>query len=311
MTTTPSLSNYFSINMDPANPYLRSTIKPYIPSNDQELIKSFERAYQSYSRSFNLDNTGAIFYELKDPLILTFSLLDPKDLAHFSEVSKCCFLATKIPLIWECQLIKHLSNVSITIPNVACSSSHEERFKIMFKRINDERKPYIWQFNRNNEILNELRGPNGMNGTIHKAWQSYEQSIEIESNCRRLSVLRNRGLLSRELFPDLMMLGYIIRQSNNEIRNKHRDYICLDGERIFLAGSNYDGTAETIDPVSQQGRLLNAKNILVPNAFNDPDQYKTIILFSEIFKKAALIPQNGGEQVPDEEFAEESWCFIS
>ncbi len=62
MTTTPSLSNYFSVSMDPANPYLRSTINPYIPSDDQELIKSSESAYQSYSKSLNLADTGSFFF---------------------------------------------------------------------------------------------------------------------------------------------------------------------------------------------------------------------------------------------------------
>ncbi len=310
MSITPSLSNYFYIEIDLlANPYLRSTIKPYIPSDDQEFIKSSGRVYQSYLRSFNLDNTGAIFYELKDPFALTFSLLGPKDLAHFSQVSKCCFLASKFPLIWECQFIKLLPNVKI-IPTDACIFSHEEQFKIIFKRINDELKPYIWQFNRNNEILNELRGSNGMSGTIDDAWRKYVKAVETKNNDKRILEQAKKGLLSEDVFPDPMILWPIMTRSCLEMNRTYINYKCLDRRRIHLAGNEYDGTAETIDQNSQQGQLLDAIDI-IPGTFNEQDQYKTIILLSEIFKKAALIPQNDGNRVPGKEFAEESWCFVS
>ncbi len=201
-------------------------------------------------------------------------------------------MASKFPLIWECQLIKLLPNVKI-IPTDTCIFSHEEQFKIIFKRINDELKPYIWQFNHNNETLNILRGPNGMNGAVDDAWRKYSNYVRTN----------NHHEFSHQYYDLNTNTVVSVYVEDVEIKATWNRYLKLNEYRIHLAGNKYDGTAETIDPVSQQGRLLKAKNTLVQNAFNHPDQYETIIRIAEIFKKVALMPQ--------EEFSEESWCFVS
>ena len=250
---TPCLDNYFCIAIETRGelfPYNRSAIKPFVPSDNQKLVILCESTYNQYKQTLNLNQTGALFYELKEPFVLTFAHLDPRDLARFSTVSKCCFLATKYPLIWETQLKKLLPDVNF-ISSTLCKFSDEQQFKIIFKRINDELKPYLLQLKKNNEVLNELRGSNGMNGAIDRAWKDYTH------------------------------IGTTTKVWTNDGWQAYDKYTSLDRLRTCLAGNSYNGQANTIDSESQQGRLLKAINHDVHHAFNHQDQFDEIIRKSE------------------------------
>lgn len=250
---------YFTDNW--VNPYSRSTIKPYVPSDSQELVKICADAYTKYLKEPNFDTTGALFYELKEPFVVIFSNLDPKSLANFSEVSKCCYLAIKPPIIWELQMNKLLPNVKI-LPTELCQFSCEQQFKIIFKRVHDELKPYISKLKRNNEVLNELRGSNGMNGTIDAAWKD----LEKKGGVKRASGLRYVIFLSEEEKTTLIA---------------YQKYYALNQQRVRLAGEGYNGTVGSIGPDSQQYRLQEAIDSGVRNAYNDQDQFEKIIQTSE------------------------------
>ncbi len=284
MTTTRtlfhelSLSNYFFIDMQTnettkrsiayktknnwVNPYSHSTIKPYVPGDSQEFVKICEDAYTKYSQTLNYNNTGTPVYEAKDPFVIIFAHLDPKNLANFSEVSKCCYLATKPPIIWKSQMTKLLPNVKI-LPTQLCQFSTEQQFKIIFKRISDELKPYICKLKRNYEVLSELRGPNGMHGTINAAWKDFVQKAGPKTAQWKQYP---KPFLSKEDYAADVA---------------HQKYNALNHQLTWLVGQGYDGAVGSIGRQNEQAMLQNAIDFGVRHAFNNQDMFEKVIRTSE------------------------------
>ncbi len=268
-----------------------SIIRPYVPSDNRELVKACQETYKKYFLTPLFNETGALFHFHRDALSFAFVYLHPKDLVNFSEVDKCCYLATKTDAIWENQLKKLLPNTQI-MPMQVCCFSPEHQFKIIFKKINNALMPYIVQFAKNNVILRRLRGPNGMDGEIDSKWKNYEQLGGNPARLRYLSIVNNA-------FNNGQPIDWEGLQDTDDCKAAliYGHYTDLNESRIHLAGNAYDGTIESIDPNSQQGRCLRVINeVLVAENFNNQDEFEIVIQASEALKN--YTSQNNDEAVP-------------
>ncbi len=278
-----NLENNFGIDFnDPSsngkwtNPFRNAIIKPYVPSDDQEMTLTCQKVLGSNMADSltGADNDSGSRFTLDPITCYVISLLDPKDVANLAETSKCCYSATKINFIWEVQLYKLFPNVK-NMDNALCSFSPEQQFKVYFKRMNDELKPYTFQFKSQDGLLKELRGPNGMDGTIHAAWQE----LEKEGGMSKGFELVQGGIYDAKSIAAISL------------------YNDLNLQRIDLAGNNYNGTHETINPASLQGRCLNAINNLVPQAFDDQERFEQTIQRAEVAKNGT--PETESSENPD------------
>jgi len=297
MTTTTTLSSLtgdqFGVNFDkwgerkPVRRALNlgvpssSIIQPYLPSDNQDLVKACQAAYSRYYQAASFDDTGAKFGFNQHALRNAFAYLDVRDLVKFSKASKCCYLVTKTDQIWEDQLNKFLPKTQFLSMNV-CSFSPEQQFKIIFKRINDELKPYITQFNENNETLCRLMGSNEMNGEIAIVRESFESSGGEEALQGFTNAMNTLG--SNHSGDDFNALI------------KYQTYSDLLRRRDYIGGEGYDGTVESFGPNSQKGICLRViHGGLMVETFNNQDKFESTIQASEALKNNTS--QNNGPAV--------------
>ena len=276
-----------TISVVDSNPLKASIIQPYIPFDNQELVKACQEVYTKYWETPLFNETGALFHFHRDALPIAFVYLHPKDLVNFSEVDKCCYLATKTDAIWENQLKKLLPNTQI-MPMQVCCFSPEHQFKIIFKKIKDELKPYIAQLEENNKTLCELIGSNGKSGEIDRAWERYQQ-FGGESAKGRYENLVDVAYANNQYLDLYKTDGY-------KANSAHLHYDHLDMRKLYIGGPAYDGTIESCDPNSQQGRCLRViHGGLMVDSFNEQDKFEATIRASEALKNSTL--QNNDEVV--------------
>ncbi len=246
------------------NPYLQqvnafatpilSAITPYIPGRSQQF--AFNAPLELLSQ---------------DVTVTILSKLDLKNLLNCSSVCKSFYSASKANFIWGIQLWNLLPNVTNVAPNL-CIFTHEQQYKVIFKRIQNECKPYTAKFTRNQEISNNMldqlktlelqfqeAGGKEAASRFNKQqikiyWQNVVQGYESALN------------IAIQNFPD----DYHAAQLKRSIDE-------LQGSISYLSGANYDGTIESIDKNSEQGKILNAINIMVPNAFDNQEMFESVI----------------------------------
>jgi hypothetical protein len=296
--TPPSLKNHFNVffkdvtaKTDPtsveqiwSNPYASQIIKPYFPSDNQDLLNTCREVFKKNSESMTtLQESGAFFCSLQDASNRIFVCLSLKDLVNFSTISKCCYLATKADCIWEIQLQNCFPNTKI-LSKQRCSFSPEQQFKIYFKKMNDELKLYIAQFERNNFVIGNLRGPSGFDGEIDQARKEYQILGGDEARFQHQEALNNlyRGNNARNAIESAL------QQLNNALPGQafavYLKCISLELQLRELVGHTYNGTIESLDPNCQQALCLMAIQNGVPKAFDDQEQFTTIIEQSEAAK---------------------------
>jgi hypothetical protein len=234
-----------------ANPHLQqdsffetptlSAISPYIPG------ESLQFAFTAPSEFWHQDTT-----------VVILSNLDLKTLVNCSTVCKFFYSASKADFIWRNQLWNLLPNVTNVPPNL-CIFTPEQQYKVIFKRIQNECKPYIAKFNRNEEL-----GNNWLNELKTLELQCQEAGGEAAA-ARYIDLLSQGNVENSENCPD-----YPASELNAKIA-----VLRYTLSRMF--GANYNGTIESIDPNSVQGQILNAINILVPNAFNNQEKFESVI----------------------------------
>ena len=124
------------------NPRSISKITPYIPSeDDKELLASCEAAFKNVNlNSLDGFNTEALF-TTNDVSVIIFSQVDPQTLSRCTKVSRAFHWVTKNPTIWENQLANFLPNAQPLGSNI-CIFSTQQQFQIIYKKIDDLRKPY-------------------------------------------------------------------------------------------------------------------------------------------------------------------------
>jgi len=132
-----------------ANPYILKSIKPYIPCESIALTSS------TFFKKINTSGMDCCIYDSKEAFSTIFIFLDTKNLVNFSETSKCCYLATKTDIIWQYQLKKLLPNVCC-LSKFTCTFTPEQQFQIVFKKLNDRKKPFIAQLVYVCERIKEL-----------------------------------------------------------------------------------------------------------------------------------------------------------
>jgi hypothetical protein len=234
---TPSVKrNFFNFH--------ECNFTPYVPITSDELVQKFYKGIEG-----NIQ-------EARYPLAGSFTILSPKDLANFSEVSKGCYLVTKCTSIWLFQFKELFTNVQPC--KELYSYNVEVQFKIFYKRLHDERRLFVNQYNKNEAELRVLRGPTGFDGSLDRAWKEYIQAAS-----------ENDG------FPP----GWA-----KETR-KHQEYLLRNLRRIELGGDSYDGTPETLGSVCLQRQLLNAIEHGVSDHFNNQEGFEQVILVSKRAKE--------------------------
>jgi hypothetical protein len=244
------------------NPYIKSVIQPYLPADHKELIAIFQNTCSSITPPGSSD---AMFHLYRDPFTRCYVDFTLKDLANFSQVSKCCYLAAKSDAVWDIQLRKLLPNV---ISLSTCSFSSKQQFRIIFERIHQELRPYIAQFQRNEEVLHVLRGPNGHGGTVDRAWEKYQSLGGTQA--------RNTFLASPW---DVVYNSW--DSPKGRIQRAYYEYESKNLRRILLAGDHYNGTVKSMNAKSQQSLCLRAIDELVPGQFNDQEKFEEVIQESE------------------------------
>jgi hypothetical protein len=239
-----------------------------------------------------LQESGAFFCSLQDVSNRIFVCLSPKDLAYFSTISKCCYLATQADWIWEIQLQNCFPKTQ-PLSKQLCSFSVKQQFKIYFKRMNDELKLYTAQFERNNFVIGNLRGPSGFDGKIDQAWKKYQTLGGEKARSQHQEALHN---LYQEALHNLHQsnntrnsIESAVQQLSNALPGQahaaYQEYIDLHWGLKMLVGDTYDGTIESLDPNCQQARCLMAIQNGVPEAFDDQEWFTTIIEQSEKLPK--------------------------
>lgn len=278
-------SSYPVIRSAWTNPYVdpRSNeviMHPYMPSDNTDLINSCRNAFNRYRENqTEYAQYGAKFYELRDVFTIISPHLDPKDLVNYSEVNKCCYLTIQINIIWEIQCQKLFPNIKLKSEET-CFFSSAQQFKIYFKRVCDELNPYRAQLKRNNAILEELRGPHGNDGKIAHALENFNAlGGEAEAN-------KHYAEFWQAHQRNDARAAEAVSLSNAELFEASRVYNSLITNQHTLVGQIYDGTPQSIDPNSQQGRCQSAIDQL-PVLLNNQDKFEEFIEKMEAAKTNA------------------------
>jgi hypothetical protein len=248
------------------NRHLQFAIRSYPSSINEEgnCIKTFAseistRAYQGVEESF--------FSPQKNVIFIILNHLAPKDLMSCSNVSKNFYLATKTELLWEKQLEKLLPQVQ-ALSRKECSFTPEQQFKIIFKAINDQKKPFIDKFNQNqNSAFEWSEKLKGLGNKIQELMRDQKDEV-----CSRLVILSREDFLQfsealnqvpEEEFDQIEeIVETILECQNCLVRLK---YLCGD-----------DRAVEFWDKDSQLGRLFSAiENVSA--AFNDQEKFEETI----------------------------------
>src|SRR3984957_6129604 len=234
----------FTITKQP-NPYET----PYIPSSQLQ-ISSF-------------DDSSGLPYVLKnipDVVMPIADSLKPQDLANLAEVSKACYLATKVWDMWENQLQKLLPAVTKSPKFDA-----EDQFKIIYKRINDWPKALRYAFDCNNKLLGRLGEPNGLIGLIGRAWRDSQvagsnlamaREEEVQwmaslNTCHQIPTSEEEfELLFNQRLKEVTVRHEQITKLQTKHTNSLRIYNRLNSLKTVLVGAVYDG------PINIQARIL-------------------------------------------------------
>ena len=252
------------------NPYLEQNhmflmptlyaITPYIPGGSQQF------AVTAPSGSWDHDIT-----------VVILSNLDLKTLVNSSSVCKSFYSASKVDRIWRVQLCKFLPNVTVMNRNL-CIFTPEQQYKVIFKRIQNECKPYVAKFTRNQE-KNNLSGRMNELKTLKLQFQKAGgKEAASRFNQERINFIRQgdqEGLITADLIRNDCV--FVQRSSDYLAADLQRQVMQFQDALSFFCGANYDGTIESIDPNSLQGKILNAINVLVPNAFNSQKKFESVI----------------------------------
>ena len=271
-----SVSCHYYVNFDPQNAGIPSgcsstgkwVFQPYIPFCNPDIITACEHAFIHVK---NYSDAAVFFHLYNDAFHRSLVLLEVKDLTSFSQVSKCCYLASKSNLTWEGQLQKLFPNLSY-ISTEACGFTFEQQYIIYYKRMQYELKPYQLQLQINAARISELRGPRGCDGKLSKVWQKFE-------NAGGNRALRD----SRTQYHP----RYCAK--NPRITTLYNKYNALSGELIRLDGHTAQG--EPVRHGSEQGRCLEAIET-IRIAFNHQDLFEKTIYRTAAAKKGIPLPED-------------------
>ena len=301
----PSLENHFGIPIQDEKQPLNNhdsqmvvvwtndhlVVKPYNPpADDSELIKACTKTYNSNFLAIANLSPAASTLMNQGAAVALLARLEPKDIANFSEVSKCFFLATKKgynlqikeDAIWDVQLAKLLPNVK-KIPSELCTFSPEQQFKIVYKRINDERKCFVTKLKRNEETCKNLKQ------MIQQTSKQFEEALTTAGgrDCKK-RIIEERKLYS---VADMKVL------------NLHMQCKSYQSQLFAISGEmEENGVVRHLGTGSMQSRLLNAIKILVPTAFDNQNKFNETIQKSESIKNTT----SSNNSVAMEDVAEES-----
>jgi hypothetical protein len=239
------------------------TFPPHIPISHPELLEVCVEAFKS----------GAVFHQYQDALKNSLVLLSLSDVISFSQVNKCCYLASKANCIWEGQLRELFPSLT-SIPANQCGFSVQQQFVIYFTRMKNEQRSYQIQFARNQARIKELRGSTGFNGAIDAAWKEFERAGGVHAlHAFRKQISRFRHNTKIEI----------------EISKFYNTYNALNNEFIKLAGYGSDGTSAL--PGSEQETCQLAIDA-IPKDFDHQDKFEKTIERTQAVRDEKPIPED-------------------
>ncbi len=255
------------------NPHLNSAITPYIPSeDDKELLAACQAALENVNLN-SLDGFNPeVFFTTNDVSVIIFSQVDPQTLSRCTKVSRAFHLVTKNQTIWANQLANFLPNAK-PLGSEICIFSTQQQFQIIYKKINDLRKPYYARFDyikeRSNTIMAALKplnaefndlGGNEALGNLKPRFLKIVAERELQNNFVGQCLLRE-NLKKTDEFRLYSLI--------DEIQNLRLMMGMLDMNNFTLPLESMQATAY-LDQVS------NAIEVLIPAAFDQEKFNKTI-----------------------------------
>ncbi len=261
MAITATIKNNFGVNFHAydragqqiwTNPYVNRP--PFIPSTDSTLIESCQKVAELANPA-----EGSVF--LLDPVVkIVLASLDLKTLTEMPQVCKSLYIAIKSDSIWAAQFRQFFSKVQ---PLTKSPFSTEEQFKIYFRAMNDAKKPYKAQLEKNNEILAKL------DMDLARARWSYG-IIATEGLSMMLQRLSNQP--DTDKVVEALCAGDMIPAEAKRCLQIGWDWIKIEREKYYLGGDDFDGKI-AISPHNQQSLCQSAIKTWICEAFNDQENF--------------------------------------
>ena len=295
-TVIPTLENNFDLRIEAQrdsrsqvlwkNPHMNSVITPYIPSDgDQALLESCKAAFEKVNPLAAL--TPEAVFMTNDVSVIIFSLVDPQTLSRCTKVSKSFHWVTKNQTIWRNQLASLVPNAKPLGAEV-CIFSTQQQFQIIYKKINDLRKPYYaimdYLKERIPTIIAELKllgaevealGGNEAVETAEERLQEIVDKKQLQNDWGAQDKLKQE-LMKTDEFRILFLNG----------RRKMGD---LRLQLIKFDRQNITAPVESIQINHYLDRLTNAIEGLIPASIIQ-DKFEDAIRQAEALKKHEHLP---------------------
>lgn len=240
------------------NPDVKTShgIVPYVPLENIKSTFVFNKKIK--------DNGLPCIFNNEEILFAIFSILEPKAIVNFSEVSIGCYLATKSDFIWRTKLKKLLPKVNCM--SIDCMFSPEQQFQILFKRIEDRRKRFNTEFKHTNKLIRKLKS----NAKPHEYFAHKSRTIAIEIT-----------ELESELLKPNRMIDDIKEILNLKAREMTLNSAHAKENKIL---------SEKIEELAQKNKRCRHAIRSIPKEYNQQHIFDIVIRSSESAKKNLCTP---------------------
>ncbi len=135
-------------------------LEPFLPAHDCETEIA---STLTDNREIGFDGSVVLPLEI---LKILYCHMTVEQIARFSRISKCCYVATKTDSIWQCQLNKLFPKLSC-IPWEGCGLTHEQQFKIVYRRTQGLLNDFNAIHNTNAKLAERLYNDSKVSPTAH------------------------------------------------------------------------------------------------------------------------------------------------
>jgi hypothetical protein len=130
-------------------------ITPYVPSDNQALIKEVQGKICENIFTDRDSPITSLSEGMQVNIILLIPGLNLKDVKAVSEVSRRFYVATKAQIVWDA-VLRGLFPQLQCMPPEKTSFTPEQQCKIIFKRVQGEQIPYVVQSRLNDQAVQVL-----------------------------------------------------------------------------------------------------------------------------------------------------------
>ncbi len=191
-------------------------------------------------------------FDVLQRIILNLDLIS---LSQFSKTCKRCYFAcasiSDKEQYWQSLFNQRLSQIS---PSIRSPLTIEYQFKSVYTEFAEKRKAINCKITILWQEIHQLRGDSGFNGIIDKKWRNLQEFQEHYSQ------------FSADLQDDL----------GPTYLNYFNLYFRFHNQLLQRTGDSFQGTAETVDPHSQLGKLQ-TKLQENENMFTEQEKFETFL----------------------------------